>query len=97
MSDPSTLVLAGFGAVFLFWFRSRATFYYGLFEISSGMGIMSFAVLVTKADALAKMVATLGGAYSIVRGLDNMDRRLPKSFRTAWDAIFPKEGSGNML
>ena len=38
-----------------------------------------------------KLIGVMAGIYIIVRGLDNVDRGLPLSWRPHWDRAFPKQ------
>jgi len=40
--------------------------------------------------ALSRSVGLVLGIYLLVRGMDNVDRGLPRAWRRWWDRLFPK-------
>lgn len=85
----------------LFYFRALAPFWYGSLEIAVGLLVVIFTLIPTSHPLLvqaptfiesmgARAIAFMAGIYIIVRGLDNMERDLPVSWRGVWDHLFPK-------
>ena len=42
-------------------------------------------------EALSRSVSLVLGIYLLVRGMDNVDRDLPPSWRPWWNRLFPKQ------
>lgn len=80
--------LAAVGVLF-YWLRGRFPLAYGLIEIYAALATMWVAIA-TEADLGTRVLALLGAVYIMVRGLDNLDKGLPKQFRSTWDSLFPK-------
>jgi hypothetical protein len=90
---------SGFG-VLAFWVRCRHQFWYGLCEIVVALivVILTFfpqtgSLLLIEGPSLlgwfvSKGVGANAGVYIMVRGLDNMDKDLPVTWRGTWDRIF---------
>jgi hypothetical protein len=100
--DIAVVIAAVLVSGFFYWLRGSEPFVYGCFEIVVGVAVLSFvfvppshALLITAPTAvesyLARTVGLMAGIYIIVRGLDNMDRDLPPSWRPLWDRLFPKK------
>lgn len=81
---PTGIVLAlGF-----YWLRVHQPFAYGVIEL-----VVAAVVILASGNAppdnlLAKGLGFLGGVYVFVRGLDNMSKRLPASWRARWARYF---------
>ena len=54
------------------------------------MLIAAFVILVFALPTFAKVIGMAGGAYIMVRGLDNVDRGLTDPRREKLKVIFPK-------
>ena len=85
------------------FYRVRGThpFWYGVGEIAVGSAALStkffppYSYLLVHESSLVSefvsgAVAVIVGIYLLVRGLDNMDRDLPYSWRPVWVKLFPK-------
>jgi hypothetical protein len=73
-SAPYTIVVGILAGVIFFLLRCRNPLVYGITEV--GVGIASISASVT----------LLGGIYILVRGLDNMDKRLKD--QRVWNRVF---------
>jgi hypothetical protein len=75
--------------VILFGLRTRFPFVYGSGELVVGIISIWKAVSASQGDAdiLARGVVIFGGIYIIVRGLDNMDKAVPKRLQGIWTLI----------
>jgi hypothetical protein len=93
LSDPSTIVLAVLASLYLYWLRGQLPFLYGILEVILGVVTISLVSINARGDALARVLAILGGSYIIVRGMDNMDKGCPPPLRGFWDAVFPKRAA----
>jgi hypothetical protein len=89
-------------AALLFNLRGLAPFWYGCLEVAVGIVVLIFTLIPTSHPLLvqaptfiestgARVIASMAGLYIIVRGLDNMERDLPISWRSVWDRLFPKQ------
>jgi len=56
-----------------------------------GIFSIGFATHSANGELLARLIAVVGGAYVIVRGLDNFDKGLSKADRKVWEKMFPKK------
>jgi hypothetical protein len=73
---PIALLLAG---LVFFWWRERDHLSYGLFEVMVGLLISSQSIVTLPAPyelSTAKSIQLVGGLYVMVRGFDNIDRRI---------------------
>jgi hypothetical protein len=90
----SNLYLAGpfavLLAVILYRLRGRYPFVYGMIEIFVALIATGVAILTPSDVPLNKIVTILGGIYIFVRGLDNVDKGLPDTWRPWWTRCFPK-------
>ena len=95
------ILLSIVAALFFFQLRWRRPFAYGLFEFAVGLIGLTLTFypqttyLITDEASpfgitLSHGVAIVGGIYLLVRGLDNMERGLPRSWRPHWHALFPR-------
>jgi uncharacterized membrane protein YgaE (UPF0421/DUF939 family) len=103
----AALAMTVIGALIAFGFyrlRGQHPFCYGCIDIAVGLIVLFFtfvplshyAVWTPQSLAergMAKLLGVAAGIYIIVRGLDNMERRLPRSWRRRWYTIFPKQKS----
>lgn len=89
LSNPFSVAPSVLMAFVLFRLRRSKPALYGSIEIMVGVAVIVFSVRTSTTDLIAKIVAILGGVYIIVRGLDNIDRRLPEFFRPVWKKAFP--------
>jgi hypothetical protein len=75
--------------------------WYGMGEIAVGVAMIYLwywppvSFLITEEAnpwglALSRNVSLVLGAYLLVRGMDNIDRDLPRGWRPRWDRLFPK-------
>lgn len=91
-------VVAG---LFLYRVRGLHPFWYGTGEIVVALAMIylwfsppvSFLVvdeMSTWGLALSRSVGLVLGVYLLVRGMDNVDRDLPRTWRARWDRLFPK-------
>jgi hypothetical protein len=94
-------LLSMIAAMLLFSLRRRHPFLYGILECAVGItGLMltfypqiSYMPTLETTPlgmALSRWVAIVGGIYLLVRGLDNMERDLPRSWQPHWHALFAK-------
>ena len=94
-------VLSFIAAMLLFGLRRTRPFIYGVLETMVGTIGLVFAfypqaALVPTAEstslglALSRGIAIVGAIYLLVRGMDNMERGLPQSWRPHWHALFSK-------
>jgi hypothetical protein len=74
----------------LYHVRGRYQFLYGMVEVCVALLAIFVSIGTPSSIALNKIVGILGGVYILVRGLDNIDKGLPGSWRRAWDWCFPK-------
>ena len=85
----------------MFQLRRRRPFVYGVFEFAVGVIglVLTFHpqttyLLTGEASPsgliLSRGIAIVGGIYLLVRGLDNMERDLPRRWRPFWDMLFPQ-------
>jgi hypothetical protein len=92
-------------SLFLYRLRGIHPFWYGFIEIAVGLIVLIFTFVPTThylaSDSqtffewgVTKLIGVMAGVYIIIRGLDNMDRDLPASWRPVWDRIFPKQKRG---
>jgi hypothetical protein len=77
----------------LYLFRSRQPFAYGICEVVASWAIILVAIKGSGATTeglalLPKATGILGGIYVTVRGLDNMDKKIPAKFRCPWKSFF---------
>lgn len=100
------IIIAVFVALFFFGLRARHQFWYGLIEIIAAVAGMYFVFFPLQTSYLrsvspgpsmpeivmAKSVGLLAAIYIFVRGMDNMDKNLPVSWRRRWDRIFRGKG-----
>jgi hypothetical protein len=95
-------VAAVAASLFLYRLRGIHPFWYGCIEIVVGLVVLIFTFVPTThylaVDrqtffewGATKLIGVMAGIYIIVRGLDNLDRDLPPSWRPIWDRIFPKQ------
>jgi hypothetical protein len=92
ISNPFFAVPSIATAIFLYRIRGRHPLFYGTIEIS----VSVLAILVSigaSNNPLNKIVAVLGGIYIFIRGMDNVDKGLPTSWRPTWDWVFPKRAT----
>ena len=71
--------------------RGMYPFYYGGTEVLVAILAIFVSIGTDTTNPLNKIVGILGGAYILIRGLDNMDKGLPISWRALWDKWFPKK------
>ena len=103
---PTTLPLVLCAIAFsllLYRLRCIRPFQYGCIEVAVGLAVLIFTFDVPTTHYLAfdrqtvfewgvnRIIGTMAGIYIIIRGLDNMDRDLPPSWRPLWDSFFPKQ------
>jgi hypothetical protein len=82
-------------STFLFWYRAKYRFYYGILETAFGIIIASsviyFNLDYTKLLAI-DYITLVSGIYVIIRGLDNVERGLPyidfDGFKDWWEKVF---------
>ena len=76
-------------SIMLYGFRTKYPLYYGLSETVVGATAIWFAIAQAQQDTnqIQRLLATLGGVYIIVRGLDNIDKQVPAWLRTWWDYV----------
>jgi hypothetical protein len=82
----------------LYLFRSLLPFFYGVVEVVASWAIILVAIKASNAATptlpaaglplLAKGTAILGGIYVTVRGLDNMDKKIPSKVARQWNFLF---------
>jgi hypothetical protein len=88
----------------LFFYRLRGTrpATYGCVEVAVGVLVLIFTFIPTShalwvqaptsvESGATKAIGVMAGIYIIVRGLDNIDRGLPRGWRPHWDRLFPKK------
>jgi hypothetical protein len=76
--------------IVLYRVRGRQPFLYGSVEICVAL-LAIFVSIATRSSApLNKILGILGGIYILVRGMDNVDKGLPLTWRKSWDRWFPK-------
>ena len=91
--DVIYALLSIVAALLLFLLRRRRPFAYGLFEFAVGLlGLMltfhpqTTSLLTGEASPsglmLSRGIAIVGGIYLLVRGMDNMERDLPRRWRS---------------
>ena len=76
--------------IFLYWLRGYKPFIYGTVEVVVGSVTMWAGFHTENAGLLLRCLGLAGGIYIVVRGLDNMDKALPESWRAFWERWFPK-------
>jgi hypothetical protein len=100
------LLLAGFiilGFVF-YLLRRHYRLAYGLIEVGIGIVVIfltifpqtSYLLLIEEplfGWLLLKSAGVSAGIYVLVRGLDNVEQGLTKSWRTRWDRVFGQSSS----
>lgn len=90
------------GSAGLYRLRGIQPFWYGCIEIGVGLTVLIFTFVPTTHYlafdrqtflelSATKLIGVMAGIYIIVRGLDNVDRGLPLSWRPHWDRAFPKQ------
>ena len=88
-------------AMLFFELRRRRPFAYGVFEFAIGLIGLTLTLypqttylLTGEATpwglTLSRGITVVGGIYLLVRGLDNMDRAVPRSWRPHWETLFPR-------
>ncbi len=85
-SAPYTIAAAIIFGIAFFWFRCRAPLYYGLSEIAAAIMTIAVSSSTTAGGGFGRIVGLLGAVYILVRGLDNMDKRLKG--RELWAKVF---------
>ena len=94
------ILLCLIAAMFFFALRRRRPFAYGVFEFLVGLIGLTLTFypqtgyLLTEDSSasgliLSRGIAIVGGIYLLVRGMDNMERGLPASWRPFWQTFFP--------
>lgn len=73
-------------SIILYGFRTKYPLYYGLSETVVGATAIWFAIaqIQQEANQVQRLLATLGGVYIIVRGLDNIDKQVPDRLKPFW-------------
>lgn len=95
------ILLSIVAAMLLFELRRWRPFAYGVFEFAIGLIGLTLTfypqttyLLTGEATpwglTLSRGITIVGGIYLLVRGMDNMDRDLPRRWRPHWEALFPK-------
>src|SRR5579871_2210858 len=95
------IILCIAAAALLFELRRRRPFVYGVFEFVVGLIGLTLTfypqttyLLTEEASAsgliLSRGIAIVGGIYLLVRGIDNMERDLPRRWRSHWESLSPK-------
>jgi len=74
----------------LYRLRGNNPTVYGIGEVLVSLVTILFSIASAANGLLATSLGLLGGIYVMVRGLDNIDKGLPPSWRTSWDKWFPK-------
>lgn len=89
--------------VFIYWFRCRQQFYYGLTEVVFGIAVFVISAfpasttLITEETSptemmISKYLTLAAGLYVVVRGFDNIDKakwpEVLKPQRSLWDQLF---------
>jgi hypothetical protein len=90
-------VAAVFVGLILYRLRGRYPLVYGLTEVAVAILAIFVSIGTDTPYPLNKIVGILGGIYIFVRGMDNIDRGLPNSWRDWWDRWFPKKQSGQHM
>jgi hypothetical protein len=99
LSSPWFIIPAMVSGPILYLFRSRLPFAYGLLEVVASWTIISLAIELPNTmpasgdpknwvPILGKIANILGGLYITVRGLDNMDKGIPRLYRGVWNSFF---------
>jgi hypothetical protein len=81
------------GAVLFYRLRGTRPIIYGVVEVLIGISAIWAGIYLSQPPFLTQGLATLGGIYIIVRGLDNFRRGLSDSARAKWDELFPQSRS----
>lgn len=87
---PWAGILVAVAAFPAFWLRGRRPVIYGILEYVAGFGTATLAASAPNPDLLPRLLALAGGAYIMVRGLDNIEKGLRGSLRDAWLWVFRK-------
>jgi hypothetical protein len=82
-SAPYTIVVGILAGVIFFLLRCRNPLVYGITEV--GVGIASISASANP-NVNNRVLTLLGGIYILVRGLDNMDKRLKD--QRVWNRVF---------
>jgi hypothetical protein len=90
ISNPYSSVLAIAIGLFLYRVRGEYPLFYGITEILVAVLAIFVSIGTPTANPLNAIVGILGGIYILIRGMDNMDKGLPASWRPPWDWLFPK-------
>jgi hypothetical protein len=85
ISNPYFAIPAIAVGFLLYWIRGKFPFFYGLTEISVSVLAIIVSIGTPNTILLNKVVAILGGIYILIRGMDNIDKGLPVSWRPMWD------------
>lgn len=93
LSSPVAIPFIFAASIGLFWLRCRQLLVYGCLELVASIGTITYAVNLPSASLLAKVVGILGGAYIMVRGLDNLDKVLKGKSRR-WTSFFWNQREG---
>jgi hypothetical protein len=94
------MVLTIGAGVFFYWMRCRRPLWYGLCEIAVSIGVIyltfypgtTYLVMEEQpplvGSTLEWIVGVLAGIYILVRGLDNLERGLPRAYQSIWNRVF---------
>ncbi len=74
----------------LYRLRGKYPLFYGSTEVLVAILVIFVSIGTDTANPLNKIVGILGGIYIFIRGLDNVDKGLPHSWRGRWNKWFPK-------